>query len=120
MIRPNILCVGYGRHLLETRSTILRQAGYLVHETSVLALALSKVKSDAIDLVLICNSIPRKEQEWLAMQVMNIHRLLPILCVKNNPYEQSIPGCKGVDNEPESLLAALSHIIRNINYGRDL
>lgn len=119
MIRPNILCVGYERRLLEMRSMILRQAGYLVHETSVLSVGLSKIKSDVIDLVLVCNSIPRREQEWFATQIMNARRLLPILCVKSNPYEQSIPGCRGVDSEPESLLAALSLIISSVNHGRD-
>jgi hypothetical protein len=90
---------------------ILRQAGYVVHETTILAMALSKMGSDSIDGVLICNSIPRKEQEWFVMQVTNKRRLLPILCIKSHPYDQSIPGCTGVDGEPDALLAVVSRTL---------
>jgi DNA-binding response OmpR family regulator len=104
MVRPNILCVGYEPRLLETRSMILRQAGYVVHEASILAIALSKMESDSIDGLLICNSIPRKQQEWFVTQVTNKRRLLPILCIKSHPYDQCVRGCTRVDGEPESLL----------------
>jgi hypothetical protein len=87
---------------------ILRQAGYVVHETTILATALSKMGSDPIDGVLICNSIPRKEQEWFVTQVTNKRRLLPILCIKSHPYDQCVRGCTRVDGEPDALLAGLS------------
>jgi hypothetical protein len=91
---------------------ILRQAGYVIHETSILADALLTMESDVIDGVLICNSVPRKQQEWFVTQAMNIRRLLPILCIKNHPYEQCVKGCIGVDGEPESLLAVLARTVR--------
>jgi hypothetical protein len=90
---------------------ILRQAGYVVHEASILAIALSKMESDSIDGLLICNSIPRKQQAWFVTQIMSIRRLLPILCIKNHPYEQCVLGCTGVDGEPDSLLTALGHAV---------
>jgi DNA-binding response OmpR family regulator len=111
MIHPNILCVGYEPSLLETRSMILRQAGYVVQEASILAVALSSMESDSIDGVLICNSIPRKQQEWFVTQVTNKRRMLPILCVKNHLFEQCVKGCTGVDGEPNALLAALGRAI---------
>jgi DNA-binding response OmpR family regulator len=114
MIHPNILCVGYEPHLLETRSMILRQAGYVVHETTILATALSKMGSDPIDGVLICNSIPRKEQEWFVTQVTNKRRLLPILCIKSHPYDQCVRGCTRVDGEPESLLTAVTSVVGSV------
>ena len=107
MPSPHLLCVGYDRILLETRSAVLRQAGYVVHETAVLATALSQVASDSIDGLLICNSIPSREQERFIRQIINKRRLLPIICIHNNPYEQSLPGCLGAENDPAALLAVL-------------
>jgi hypothetical protein len=91
---------------------ILRQAGYIVYECVVLADALSALGSRPIDLVLICNSIPRSQQEWFTNEVMNRSRMLPILCVQNHPYEQRINGCVSVDSGPESLLTALARTVR--------
>ncbi|HEY3769620.1 MAG TPA: hypothetical protein VGN44_13185 [Candidatus Angelobacter sp.] len=82
-----------------------------MHEASILAVALSSMESDSIDGVLICNSIPRKQQEWFVTQVTNKRRMLPILCVKNHLFEQCAKGCTGVDGEPDALLAALGRAI---------
>jgi hypothetical protein len=111
MIHPNILCVGYEPSLLEARSMILRQAGYVVHEIAILELALSKMESDSIDGVVMCHSIPRKQQEWFVTRIMHIRCLLPILCIKNHPFEQCVRGCTGVDGEPDSLLTALAQAV---------
>jgi DNA-binding response OmpR family regulator len=107
-----ILSVGYETRLLETRSMILRYAGYTVQEVTVLATALYKMNSEEIALMLVCNSIPRREQEWLANETMNKRRLMPILCVQRHPYESCIPGCTSVDGEPVALLAAIARLMR--------
>jgi hypothetical protein len=113
MNNPNIVCVGYEPHLVQTRSMILRRAGYAIHEASGLAVALSEIESDVIDGLLICNSVPRNEQEWFIERVRKVRRLLPIVCVKNHPYERCVSGCIGVDNEPESLLNVFSRTFGN-------
>jgi CheY-like chemotaxis protein len=114
MKQPSILCVGFEPHLLETRSMVLRQAGYIVCECTVLADALSAVESRPIDLVLICNSIPRRQQEWFTAEVMNRSRMLPILCIQNHPYERAVNGCSSVENGPEALLAVLARTVRAV------
>jgi DNA-binding NtrC family response regulator len=111
MIRQNILCVGYEPSLLEARAMILRRAGYVVHEIAILEFALSKMESDSIDGVVMCHSIPQKQQQLFVAQIMHIRRLLPILCIKNHPYEQCVLGCTGVDGEPDSLLTALRQAV---------
>jgi hypothetical protein len=87
---------------------ILRQAGYVIHETSILADALLTMESDVIDGVLICNS--RKQQEWFVTQAMNIRSLLPILCIKNHPYEQCAKGCTGGSMANSNLSWPFSHV----------
>ena len=114
MTHSHILNVGYEPILLLTRSMVLRQAGYVVIESSVLAEMLSKVDSDFIDVVLICNSVSRREQEWLVRQIMNKRCLLPILCIKNNPYDGTVPGCTGIENEPAALLSAVELSLKGI------
>jgi DNA-binding response OmpR family regulator len=90
---------------------ILRQAGYVVHEIAILELALSKMESDSVDAVVMCHSIPRKQQKWFVAQITHLRRLLPILCIKNHPYEQCVLRCTGVDDEPDSLLTALGQAV---------
>ncbi|HEY1938721.1 MAG TPA: hypothetical protein VGJ33_12360 [Candidatus Angelobacter sp.] len=112
MIARHIISVGYEPRLLATRSMVLRHAGYIVNETNALTAALAKLESDLVDALLLCNTIPDNERKWFAAEVLNRRRLLPIICVKGGNYEQNVPGCIGVDNDPAALLNALGLAVR--------
>lgn len=113
MIARQILSVGYDRHLLATRSMVLRHAGYAVKEALILSKALSELESDGVDAMLLCNSIPPHEQKWLATEALSRRRLLPIVCIHGYSYEENVPGCMGIDNDPESLLKAVEAAVKN-------
>ena len=102
-----IVSVSYERKLMELRSQVLRLAGYKVDEARTLDEALRQIQADVVDLLLICDSIPRPEQRWLTSQVHEKRRLLPILCIGNQAYVSSANGCVGIENTPASLLDAV-------------
>ena len=104
---PLVLTVGYEPQLLATRSMVLRHAGYFVKEATVLARALREIETDHIDILVVCNTIPFSEKSWFANEVLNRRRLLPVICIKTHAYEQKVPGCVAVENDPDSLLQAL-------------
>ena len=107
---PLVLTVGYEPHLLATRSMVLRHAGYNVKEVTVLARALDEIESDHIDILVVCNTVPLAERSWLAKEVLNRRRLMPVICIQTHSFEQKVPGCVAVENDPESLLEALKHV----------
>jgi len=56
-----ILAVGQDNLLLNTRSSILRTAGYVVESVMSLTQALNQFLTGDFDLVLLCHSIPLQE-----------------------------------------------------------
>ena len=108
---PLVLTVGYETQLLETRSMVLRHAGYAVKEARILSAALREIESDHVDILVLCNTIPPTERRWFAKEVLNRRRLLPVICIKAHSYEQNVPGCVAVENDPDSLLKALKLVV---------
>lgn len=103
----HILSAGYDRELMQTRSMLLRHAGFVVDEAYTLAGVLSLVTSDSIDAVLLCHTIPRNECRWLISSIRDVRRLLPIICIKAGIYDSPQDECLITTNEPADLLAVL-------------
>ena len=77
-----ILSAGYDHELIQSRSLLLRQAGFVVDEAYSPLGILGLVKSASVDAVVICHTIPGNEQRWLISSVRKVHRLLPVICIK--------------------------------------
>src|SRR5690348_7519737 len=105
MTRPfNILSLGYDRTLIRLRSMVLRQAGYAVEEAYSIEQALARAKSDVIDLLLICHTIPASDQLKLINTVQRWRRWLPVVCVTNEEFACAVDDCVAVQNSPVELL----------------
>ena len=76
-----ILSVGHDHHLLALRTLVLERAGFEVIEAFCVSDALRLAQSDAVDLVLMCHSVPRAEQKLLLAGIRNHRRLMPVFCV---------------------------------------
>ena len=97
---------------MQTRCLVLRQAGFIVDEAYSLLGIVGGIKSDSIDAVLLCHTIPRNEQRWVISSIRNARRLLPIICIKESAYDSQQDGCLSSTNEPDDLLAAVQEAIR--------
>lgn|SRR6185312_289541 len=103
----HILSFGYDRTLMPLRSMVLRGSRYVVKEAYSLDEAFRRAKSDAIDLLLICHTVPEGEQKKLISLVRSVRRLLPILCITKQEFAYSADGCVAVTSSRVELLQAI-------------
>lgn len=102
-----ILSVGHDHHLLSLRSLVLESAGFDVIEAYTVSDALRLAQSDAVDLVLICHTIPKPEQKRLVAVIHERRRLMPVLCVIAHDFVTPAENCFGASPTPQLLLDAL-------------
>ena len=106
-----ILSVGTNPALMSSRTLLLRGAGYVVKEAHSAEKAIRVVENDFLDAMLICHTVPRKDQQVLISAVRGKSLQVPILCLRAYVYE-SVPGtCIAVDSDPEALLNALRNSV---------
>jgi CheY-like chemotaxis protein len=87
---PHVLSVGTDPLLLSSRTLILRAAGYQVEEAYTVKEAIRLVETDSIDVMLICHTIAKEDQQFLISTTRRKRRLMPILCLRSITY-QSVP-----------------------------
>lgn len=108
-----ILSVGNDHHLLPLRSMVLESAGFDVIEAYSVNDALRLAQSDAVDLVLICHTVPKQEQKRLIAAIRERRRLMPVLCVIAHDFAMAADNCIITDNAPQLLLDALHKALVN-------
>jgi CheY-like chemotaxis protein len=104
---PHILSVGSDPTLMSSRTLVLRKAGYLVDEAYAMREAIRLVEADSIDVMLICHTLAKEDQQFLISTTRQKRRLMPILCLRSNTYQSVPQTCNAVDCDPEGLLNAL-------------
>lgn len=109
---PHILSVGSDPILMSSRTLILRKAGYLVDEAYTVKKAISLLEADSIEVMLICHTIAKEDQQFLISTTRKKKRLMPILCLRAIAYQSVPQTCNGVDCDPEDLLYALRQAIQ--------
>src|SRR5215469_14657649 len=103
-----VLSVGYDRNLMLSRSLLLRNSGYEVVEAHSRHQALVLVRSEVIDVVLICHTVPENEQRALISAVRKQRLKMPILCMTESDFLSApIEGSMVVSNGPAELLAGI-------------
>ena len=107
MLIPHLLSVGYDHVLMQTRSLLLRQAGFTVDEAYNLHGALARLKSDAIDAVLLCHTVPKEEQRSFIAAARQLRRMLPIICIQAHDHDVHQHNCLSVGSDPVELLQAI-------------
>jgi len=108
-----ILSVGRDHYLLSLRSMVLESAGFDLIEAYSVADALRLAQSDAVDLVLICHSVPKPEQKRLIAAIRERRRLMPVLCVIAHDFAMAADSCTITDHAPQLLLDALHKALVN-------
>jgi hypothetical protein len=115
MLAQVLLSFGYDKIMLLSRSMVLRNAGYDVEEVCRWHDAFSRAQADAIDAVVLCHTVPLREQESLVKGIHAKRRLLPIFCVVQQlALERCVRGCIAIDSAPEELLDGLQSALRQI------
>lgn len=107
--------VGRDRVLVETRSQVLRTAGYVVVPAFTLRQAMDEFLQGDFDLVLLCHSIPENARERLVSVLREHTSRTPIISVAS--FEGQFDGFADatIENDPTLLIASLSEIVSRNN-----
>ena len=109
---PHILSVGKDPTLMSSRKSLLLNAGYAVQEAFTLDKAKDLVRSDSIDVTLLCHTVPERDQRLLIYLIREKRELMPILCIRSFEDESVPRACIAVDNEPQALLQILKSVVQ--------
>jgi CheY-like chemotaxis protein len=117
MAHNSVLSLGLDPVLLQTRSEVLRAAGYLVHTATSTDAAIQMLVSGDLDLVVICHSLPARERSRVIAAIKAAKPSAKVLVVRTNgeatkgEADASVHSLDG----PESLLARVASLIRALN-----
>lgn len=101
-----ILLVGYDPMVLETRSSDLRSAGYLVEAVQSVSQAFRRFQNGDFYLVVLCHSIPPTERDQLTVAIRASGARTPILLV--SPFSEGRGFANAViDSDPKKLLQGI-------------
>lgn len=115
-----ILSVGRDDSLMAVRSMVLQQAGYIVTEVQSDREALRRLRCAKFDLMLICHTVPEREQARLAAAVRLLQPGLQIVNIRSAVHHSSNENCVTVDSIAPALLTDLSRILSKRGSGRTL
>ena len=97
--------VGRDRDLMQSRSLVLRAAGFSVEEAYTFATALTL--AEEVDVLLICHSWLGPEKKRLVSALRDNRNSIPIICVKSHPLEAHPDGCLSAETTPLAILDAI-------------
>ena len=76
-----VLSVGLDTELLSTRNFVLHSAGYIVIAAFSPKEAVDRLRDGDFDLVLLCQSIPTKEKDHLALWIRASGSRIPVISI---------------------------------------
>ena len=115
------LAVGLDPVLLETRSQVLRNAGYTVVSALSVEQALQSFASRDFDIVIVCHSIPVRDRERLTYAIHRHSPNTPVVVVTARVSAMDSFADATIENEPEILLQEIPRILHKTpeNYQRE-
>ncbi len=106
-----ILSVGLDFQLLPSRSLVLSTAGCIVVSASSLTEAIGQFQQGDFDLVLLCHSIPAKDQERLTCLIRASGSLTPVVTMADSLGQQDYFADAILDNDPDQFLAGVISVV---------
>jgi hypothetical protein len=80
------------------------------------------MRNDLVDLVVICHTVPLKEEEQLIAALGEVRELLPVICMAASEYQVGKDvrtDCVNVQNSPVPLINAVRSIMIRDALGRN-
>lgn len=111
MSAPCLLSIGYYPELLQLRSHLLRQNGYVVEEAGDLSTAMALVRNNGtkVRLLLFCHTVPAQDQSAIMMTILN-SQSVPVLSICRLENAKQVPG-KPVSISPDALLTEVKQAL---------
>jgi CheY-like chemotaxis protein len=109
-----ILNIGEDRVLLETRSAILRTAGYTVESTRSLKQAIERSLAGGFDLVILCHSIAPKDRDLLTSWIRASGSLTPVVSILESSGQGVDLADVHLEHEPRKLLRGIKDVVSQL------
>lgn len=119
----SILTISRDRPLQETRTLILQHAGYQVAAALNDEDAIKFVENEnAINLVLLCHSVPETSRVVLVTRIKKLKPTLPILMLYNgyDPTAAKVDGSLHSLDTPDALLDMIGFMTGRVSDGTHL
>lgn len=111
MIRPVVLAVGRDPLLLETRSQVLRNAGYIVVSVQSVKDAFDQFRAGDFDLVVLCHSVSPEDRERLTYLIRAHSPATPVVLISAVSFSKDSSADATISNDPHALLAGLKEVL---------
>ena len=108
-----VLSVGLDASLLETRNLVLQSAGLSVVAAFSPKEAVDRLREGDFDLVLLCQSIPTKEKDRLALWIRASGSRVPVISISGILWERDSFANATVVSDPNALLTAITEVLIN-------
>lgn len=105
-----ILNVGQDPMLLDTRSIILRSAGYTVESAWSVKQAVTQFLAGDFDGVILCHSIPVKDRDRLTCLIRASGSLTPVIAVSESPSQCDSFADATIEPDPKKLLRGIKEV----------
>jgi CheY-like chemotaxis protein len=108
-----ILAISHEPELLESRSSILRSAGYAVAQVLSVNQAIELLESSHFDLVLLGHSVPAQDRDYLTRLIRASGLLTPVVTVAplgDGHFPDAFTDAT-VNSAPEKLLSGIREVL---------
>lgn len=113
---PRLLNVGFDPPLLNTRTLLLRAAGYSVDSADSLENAVSRLRTGSFALVILCHSIPEHDRQHLIAHLRAQPSSARVLFIASNTASAPEPLADlTIGNHPITLLSTLEKELSQIS-----
>jgi CheY-like chemotaxis protein len=106
-----ILNVGHDPILLETRSIVLRSAGYKVESAWSVKEAATKFLAGDFDGVILCHSIPAKDRDRLSCLIRASGSLTPVIAVSASSRQRDSFADAIIEHDLKGLLRGIKEAV---------
>ncbi|HEY6971030.1 MAG TPA: hypothetical protein VJA94_17600 [Candidatus Angelobacter sp.] len=104
------LAVGYDPVLLQTRTQVLKSAGYTVVAEQSLKRAIARFLEGDFDLVVLCHSISQDDRHRFADFIRGHSPRPPIVFVSSGLVQYDASADLTIDNDPKDLIWGLREL----------
>jgi DNA-binding response OmpR family regulator len=108
-----VLSAGLDAELFSTRNFILQAAGYYVVPAYSVNEAMKYFEGGDFDLILLCQSIPTKDRDWLTSSIRASGSRIPVVSVAGKLIEDDHFAGITVGSYPEELLTGIGDVLVN-------
>ena len=116
--KGTILSVSRHETVLRLRNAVLQQAGFNILTTRDSSEALSLLEKNAVDAVVLGDSIPRTERHLLAKK-LRAAREVPVVMIYRNGEDSPLSGAAhsyiAALDSPETLVRELQRLLPTLN-----